>query len=297
MSILTKVSVVVLLVLILLACPVFITQATVHPNYRIAFEKEVLRAQINELAARHAQLAEKRALKLYTDAEDKARTQIDQSTVQINALQAQLNTEKLEKTNLANRIDTLNVTAADLQKNLEAAVAQNKALDAQLNGTADQKGARQIIAVLQEELRKTEALLQTAQADVERVTRIWKVKDEDIANLRAEVTDLNLKIEDIRRNQIAGAAGGQPGVTPAADIKPAVDVTGTVIAVREPDLASINIGSAKGITPGMTLIVYRGSSFVAHLKIAEVDLNNAAGIIVDRKLDPMQGDKVTSKLK
>ncbi len=298
MSILTKVSVVVLLVLILLACPVFITQATVAPNYRIAYEQQVEKTQLYELAAKQAQLATARATSLYNNLLEKSRTQIDERQAQINALQAQLNQEKADKAAQATRIDQLNVTVTNLQKNLEAALAQNTLLDEQLNGNPDKgiKGARQAIQQLQDEQRKTEGVLKAAQAEAERLQRVVMVKDEDVANLNSQVFDLNAKLEDLRRKAVV-VASTDGGTTPLVDVKAPTEVTGTVTAVREPDMASINIGSAKGVVPGQTLIIYRGASFVAHLKVAEVDINGSAGVITDRKLDPMQGDKVTSSLK
>jgi len=276
---------------------VFITQATVDPNYRIAYEQEVKRAEVNALTAQQNQLAAQRAINRLHDMEAKTRVQIDERQAQINALQAQLNQEKSDKAALATRIDQLNVTATNLQKNLEAEIGQNKLLDEQLNGNPDKgvKGARQKIDELQEERRKTEDVLKAAQAEVERLVRVERVKNEDIANLNAQVFDLNAKLEDLRRKAVVVASGD--GAATAVDVKAPVEVTGTVTAVREPDMASINIGSAKGVVPGQTLIIYRGASFVAHLKVAEVDINGAAGVITDRKLDPMQGDKVTSSLK
>jgi hypothetical protein len=73
-------------------------------------------------------------------------------------------------------------------------------------------------------------------------------------------------------------------------------VTGTILNLKN-DVAEINIGSAKGIAPGMKLIIFRENPFVpfvAYLRVDEVDLNRAVGIIVDRKGEPMRGDKVTT---
>ena len=60
-------------------------------------------------------------------------------------------------------------------------------------------------------------------------------------------------------------------------------------------MASINIGSAKGIKKGMRLIVFREDNFVAHLQIELVDLNNAAGVIVNKRLEPRKTDKVKTR--
>ena len=69
---------------------------------------------------------------------------------------------------------------------------------------------------------------------------------------------------------------------------------GTILAVKE-GIASINVGSAKGIRPGMRLVVYRGNRFVGYLKIVEVEAKEAAGLMVDTVLDVRPGDKLTSE--
>ena len=79
-----------------------------------------------------------------------------------------------------------------------------------------------------------------------------------------------------------------------------VKVEGQVTGVNG-DIASINVGSTKGIKKGMTLVVYRDRgnavSFLAHLQITNADLSESAGIVVNR--DPavriVQGDQVKSK--
>jgi len=91
------------------------------------------------------------------------------------------------------------------------------------------------------------------------------------------------------------AKAGGPATAAGKPEMPAPSITGTVDSVRG-DLVGINIGAAKGIKPGMKLIVYRGTNFVAHLRVQEVDVNQAAGVLTDKQLDPMPGDKVTTSL-
>ena len=68
-------------------------------------------------------------------------------------------------------------------------------------------------------------------------------------------------------------------------------MSGTVTGVRG-ELASINIGSAKGVTNGMELMIFRGGDFVAYLQVQDVQASSAAGIVVKKRLDPIVGDKV-----
>ena len=62
-------------------------------------------------------------------------------------------------------------------------------------------------------------------------------------------------------------------------------------------VASINIGRAKGVRKNMMLKVYRGGHFVAHLRIDMVETNTSAGVVLDKRLDVVQGDKVATDLK
>ena len=47
----------------------------------------------------------------------------------------------------------------------------------------------------------------------------------------------------------------------------------------------------------MKLTIYRGGKFVSHLRIDLVEADSAAGVILDKKLDVMQGDEVATDLK
>ena len=101
--------------------------------------------------------------------------------------------------------------------------------------------------------------------------------------------------------RVAVAQGGAAKPAATADATgPTTPVDGPsgleaqVIAVNN-DVASIDAGSRKGLKSGMKLIVFRDSKFVAYLRVAEVDTNEAVGIITDRKLDPVTGDKVMSR--
>ena len=88
---------------------------------------------------------------------------------------------------------------------------------------------------------------------------------------------------------------------PGADIEegdplpPATKISGTVTAISD-NLASVNVGSAHGVKKGMKLILFRGDQFVGHLKVEQVRINECAGMVMNKQLDPMQGDRVTSDL-
>jgi cell shape-determining protein MreC len=85
----------------------------------------------------------------------------------------------------------------------------------------------------------------------------------------------------------AGVAGGQP-IALAANIK------GQVTAVQG-DALSINVGSAKGVREGMVLVIHRKDKLVGYLRIDEVEVDEAVGIIEEKQSDPQQGDTVFQK--
>ena len=284
MSILTKVCIVVLLVLILLACPVFITQATMAPNYRLAYDQERIRAELHAQSARQAHLALRRALEESKLSNTQATEELTRRQQKIDALQLDLTQQRQENVNLTGKIDKINMSLADLEKNYKATFERGELL------AKDLDEARKEIAKLNDVYRRTDELLKQKQADVDRMDKVIKVLREELVNREDRIKELEEKVVALQMKGAAVAVGEGAEQAPAL---PATEVTGTITAIKD-DMASINVGSAKGIAQGMKLIVYRGSSFVANLKIVEVDTNQAAGIIIDRKLDPMQGDKVTS---
>ncbi|MDY6913685.1 MAG: hypothetical protein SVT52_04420 [Planctomycetota bacterium] len=283
MNILTKICVVVLLVLILLACPVFITQATVAPNYRYYYEQETERAEMYAQGLRQAELANKlliqqrdRAVKLAADTNLAKRKEVQQ-------LQSLLAEKQLEATRFQLSINSINEDLAKLRVNLDHELKRNAALSAKLN----ESWAK--INKITEENRQTGELLRETQAEVERLEKVARVRHEQLAEREEQIRVLERKLEATGKPSDEAPAG-------AVVVRSSVKISGTVTAVRG-DLASVNVGSAKGLKTGMKLIVYRGAEFVAHLRIQEVDTNQAAGIVLDKRLAVKQGDKVATSLK
>ncbi len=277
MSILTKISVVVLLVVILLACPVFISQATVAPNYRYAYEQEKKRGQLWAMDARQVKLALNKAI-AERDAAVRARNEITAEKQQeIARLTTNLGAWQTQAAQQENDLKTLATEVAGLKGE---AITFNKLNESLRNGLAD---SRKKIDDLVKENIGTSDLLKQTQAENTRISKYARVWKERIRELEGEIETL--------RQTGATARAGAEGVAPVA----AERIGGTVTAVRG-ELASINIGSAKGIQREMKLYVYRGAEFVSRLRVSEVRIDQAAGIIIDRRLDPMPGDKVVTRL-
>ena len=88
------------------------------------------------------------------------------------------------------------------------------------------------------------------------------------------------------------APSTEPAPAPrrAPDVEPGV-LVGEITALRH-DTASINLGRAQGLTPGIELPVRRGALRIATLQIERVEIVSAAGILIDQEFSPRRGDVV-----
>ena len=80
------------------------------------------------------------------------------------------------------------------------------------------------------------------------------------------------------------------------DVPASIRLVGTILAVRE-GVASINVGSARGVKRGMKMVVHRGEMLIGYLRIDEVSVQEAAGVITDNKIPAATGDKVFTQKK
>ena len=278
MGILTKICVVVLVALVLLACPVFITQATVGPNYRKHYEEMKAKANLAEVNAAYDSLAVKR-LALERD-EAVAKLTQSSSVMQdkVNELTANLGAERQRgdklQADLESIVGELKQLRADYKSNSERTVMLTEQRDS----------AFKKIETLSEESRRLGDQLKQSQLDSDRQTQI-------VRTLREQLVDRDDRIRQLEQQLGPGAAAAKTQKPVTAETR----ISGTVTAVKG-ELASINVGSAKGVKAGMQLVIYRGANYVAKLRVDEVDVGAAAGMILDKVMDPIQGDKVLDSL-
>ncbi len=278
MNILTKICIVIQLVLILLACPVFITQATVVANYRHRYENEVLHGELLNQTAAQAQM-NIASVKSDRDAAVADKTELAFTSWQeITKLRSDIRLAQTSNAEQQNRLDKLATEVAGLKQQAEVFNERSQMLEGELKvarGEFDKLTAENISTT--EELRAAE---------------VAKTRTEKTSRVHAErVRELDEEVEELR----SGGAVGRKDAGPEVTLAPGDAITGTVTTVRG-DYASINIGSAKGVARGMRLIIYRGTEVVSFLRVEEVEVAQSAGIIVDSRLDTLQGDKVTTSL-
>jgi len=277
LSILTKICVVFLVVVSLLAAPVFITQATVATNWRYAYDRKAVESKLNEIDAKNTQVALQRAKEELDKALTSARTTQSEKQGRIDQLTADLATWQTKAAEFQNDLTRLTAEVAGLKQEAVTFNKVNETLRTQLataRGELD-KRTRELLQVTD--------LQKQAEAQKENLDKIVRTLRENLASLQDEMEQLR------QAGGTAAAAGAE--VTPM----PSETIVGTILAV-EGDAASISVGSAQGIQRGMKLIVYRGDQLVSSLRVEEVDAGQSAGIIVDRQLDPISGDKVTNRL-
>ncbi len=107
-----------------------------------------------------------------------------------------------------------------------------------------------------------------------------------------------LQIKELQAEKTAGPDGLERGAAVKSDSPPAVTTTGRVVSGKviavSGGVASVNVGLAKGVKKKMVLRVFRGSKFVANLRVDLVRPDSAAGVILDKKLDVLVGDLVAT---
>ena len=281
MSTLTKIAIVVLMVLVLFACPVFIQQAVTPYKWKAAYFEQKDRAEVNEAQAQNNLYAFQVMQNLYEKEKERnsstvssMQTLLDMKTADIARLGQQLADRSAQMT-------ALNASVTALEKDMEKLVALNKEQGTQL---AD---ARNRNIELNDQIRRAQDQINKYLAQLEETTRAIRVLKEQVAQKEGELTEL--------REQLAQkeATGGAVSSAKAAPKAPKIDAT--ITAVRN-DVASLNVGSASGVQKGMEFIIYRGANFVGHLRVAEVDAASCAGVIVNPIREVKQGDKATTNL-
>lgn len=283
MSILTKICVVLLLIVTLVASTVFTKLAVTAPSWRQAYEGQVVRAEVaNQQSAVHQMALQRVLLELSRTVEAHKELEKDLATGKKDAAADKAAAEQ-RHAKLSRDISALNVELAKVRLGLDREIAERKLLN------EEKVRLQKALAETNDEARGFKSELDATITQKDRLAKIAKHRAEQIRDLQAENAELTDKLR-------------KPGVVVAPDQAVSVlaavgpKITGTVTAVGD-GVASINIGRAKGVRKNMMLKVYRGGHFVAHLRIDMVETNTSAGVVLDKRLDVVQGDKVATDLK
>lgn len=277
MNIITKICVVVLLVLVLVASVVFINVAVVSPNWRHHYNVEKNRRVLMEQSVRYEKLhSDRLASELKT-----AQGQIVALKRAVDGLKAErvASPESLLVAELKAELASANTRLTELGLTVKAQGERNKLLIAQLDDS------RKLIDGLQTQNRRAGAEITQLRGSLDRSDRVVRA-------LQRQLMDRDERIKELEDVLARGGKAPGPGARPAGA---GAKITGTITALKG-ELASVNIGAAQGLTTGAKLYIYRKANLVGFLHVTDVDEGEAAGIIKDKQLDPVVGDKVTNNL-
>jgi len=289
LSTLTKICVVLLVVLVLFACPVFIQKALFDVNWRAYGEGQRTRANVAETTLRNQVLAAQRWQREYEEERRRAQDMaqhyqglIDDRSGEVGRLARELSATQA-------RMNELTFQLKVQQSTMDGLVKQNAAVTAQL------EAQRKLNIDLGDRLRRSEdqnkeyvILLETAEKQV-------KVLKGQLDSKEGEIKEYLGKIKQLEEDLARATAGAAPGAAPAERAVPTAEkIEGEVLAVKG-DLASLNVGAASGVKQGTVFIIYR-ENFIAHLRVADVSASTCAGVVYDRVGEVRQGDKVTTRL-
>lgn len=225
-----------------------------------AVAKDAYNASLAALQAKSASLeAQLRAATMERDKEvqiraDKER-EAERARLEVADLKGQLNAASANDTLQTKLIDAMrqDIESARTQY-LAAEKARMELQDslARLQGDLDSESAAR--RQLQEQLQRVSDEKERALADVQRYAALH------------------------------GSASPRAGATSDAGLPVVADrsLSATVIDVkREPDatLAEINAGSRDGVKEGWVMTIADGSNFVGNLRIVQVDVNRAVGVV------------------
>lgn len=288
MSTWTKIAVIVLVVLVLIATPIFITQAAAPMNWKAAYKAADDRRVIAEAEAYNAKAANEVLLASLRDQTTRNQTLTSQ-------LQSDADKNRQEITRLSEEL-------AARKSDFDLLTANYQGLETELrNAVAFNKSQAEEMAKLQKEnigvndrLRKAYDTLAENDSNIRLLTQANQSFQQQVVQKDEDLMDLRHQLDRAKAGGGVSSAAGSENL-PAAAAAAGPKVEGSVTAVKG-NLASLNVGEASGVKKGMRFILYRGPDFVANLDIAQVDAASSAGVIVDAQREVKQGDKATTKI-
>jgi hypothetical protein len=282
LSILTKISVVILVVASIVASVVFTALATVQPNWKHSFELEQqaydrLDGRCQEYMAEAVQVR-KQLTDASADFHNKHSTAVDKQHDAEQDVRERI-------TRINKMVGQRDVIAAELIKLQLTTKRQSETL---LQYKSERDDARKQLTKTTQQAGKTGDDLAHAMSINEQLQLNLKTAREENAEMQNQLAQKDELISKLR--QSGGKIGKETGDVVTGDA-----ITGTIKAVDN-QLVAVNVGSANGIKKGMKLIVYRGGTFVGHIRIQQVTLAESVGLVIDKKMNPQPGDKATTRL-
>ena len=271
MHVLTKIFIVLVSLLAVLLVPLVVVYAHNEDSYKNRFQDAELKAAASEQALKAAEARLGAEL-----------TKKDLTISDLDAVSRKLQNDKA----------ATDATVRQLESQLSAANGERAEFGAQLQTIAESvKAGQTLTETLVSELRS----LRTTAVAIERekvqldealrdVTSQLEVAEQARRALAEELA--RLKDEHTKTLTQLGIAIGQGfvtgGRTAALGIIPDKTLTANVIRVERSTgqvLAEIDAGSTSGVKKDWNMTIANGGNFVANLRIVDVDINRATGVV------------------
>jgi predicted nucleic acid-binding Zn-ribbon protein len=274
--ILTKILVVLVALLIAALVPLAAVSSTNQSVYK--------------QAAADAQANLKKAEAEGNVANDAYNASIAAVQAKVSALEAQLRAATMERdketqmrADKERDLERVRIELADLKGQVAAFSAndtlQTKLIDAMRQ---DIEGARTQYLAAEKARVELQDSLARIQGDLDSETAAKRQLQEQLQKVSEEKERAMADVQ--RYAALHGSAAPRAGATSDASLPVVADrsLSATVIDVkREPDaiLAEINAGSRDGVKEGWVMTIADGSNFVGNLRIVQVDVNRAVGVV------------------
>ncbi|MBM4099576.1 MAG: hypothetical protein FJ260_06445 [Planctomycetes bacterium] len=276
MHLLTKILVVLVAILVAALVPL----AAVSSTNQASFKQQAAEAQ----AAAKASAAE------VSVAQDAYNASVAAVQAKISTLEARLSAASMERdkeiqmrADKERELERIRIEIADLKGQLASASAndtlQTKLIDAMRqdidNARTQYLAAEKARVELQDSMARLQGDLDSETAAKRQLQEQLQKVSEDKERAMADVQ---------RYAALHGSVTPRAGATADTALPVVADrsLSATVIDVkREPDatLAEINAGTRDGVKEGWVMTIADGSNFIGNLRIVQVDVNRAVGIV------------------
>jgi len=285
LNILTKISVVVLVVWVLFSSAVFITYVRGSESWKQQYENMKSAKEVADVEAVNQMVHASAAIAQRQHDMETAGTAMAAVRDENSKLKADLADAKTANSSLGNNLNGIQTRLLALESNLKTEIELRTSLEASLKATnAKLLEAQRDLTLSQDQGRQKDA-------QIDRLGAESKILKTEIANLKEQIDKQLAQIESMSKGGAPAAAVS--AATPAAAVTTTQKITGKVTAVQG-EVVSINVGSAKGVKEGMILMIHRDGKLVGNLRISDVEVEQSAGVVEDKMLNPQQGDKVLS---
>ncbi len=290
MHVLTKIFIVLVSMLSVLLVPLVVAYAHNEAN----FKEKYVQADLKAATANKRLEEEQRSSQV-------ALAHKDQELAELNNANSSLSKDLDRSQAEARKLESQLVRSEKLQANIESRLA---VLASSIQ--ASQKLTDNLVG----ELR---AVRSDAAADAKRVIDLdERLRDLDAQNavnvqarraLQEELQQLREELATAMRDVSSYQQKFGTLITAGDELSPPLgDLDATIVNVRrgqDQALAVINAGTRDGIEKGWVMTVARGGSFIATLRIIEVDINRATGVLeledIQNRGEVQPGDRVMSR--